>query len=116
MVHVVVTLRTGLCCALLPQALQETEVDTTFVLPASAGGGEEQAVFRMGHTVAFLKEHVQQCCQVEVHELVFVLEDGTTMIDPLTLTDYPQIDHKKGVSACEGEGARRCGERVSTHT
>ena len=48
MVHVAVTLRTGLCCALLPQALQETEVDTTFVLPASVAVGAYGLELRNG--------------------------------------------------------------------
>jgi len=79
------------------KALQETEMDTTFILPESVGGGEEQAVFRMGNTVGYLKEHVQQCCEIEVSDQVFHLQDGTVLIDPLTLTDYPQIDMRKGL-------------------
>ena len=46
----------------------------------------------MGQTVAVLKSFIETNCNIPMAEQALSFgTDGVVMIDPLTLTDYPQI-------------------------
>jgi hypothetical protein len=64
---------------------QEEEISVVFELP---DGSQGENIFKLGHTVEFLKSFVESEYGIPMGEQNLYLEDAL-MMDPLSLNDFP---------------------------
>lgn len=69
------------------ERLLEGEVLVVFELP---DGSEGEQRFKMGHTVLLLKTFVEDEYDIPLNDQRLIF-NGTTMLDPLSLSDFPTI-------------------------
>jgi hypothetical protein len=66
--------------------VQEGDIFVIFELP---DGSQGESTFKLGHTVEFLKSFVQSEYGILMQDQKLFIE-GKTMIDPMSLNDYPE--------------------------
>ncbi|KDO21810.1 hypothetical protein SPRG_12627 [Saprolegnia parasitica CBS 223.65] len=68
--------------------LQEEDIVIVFELP---DGSEVQEKFKKGQTIAVLKSYLSMEFDLPMESLK-LLHHETTLIDPYTITDYPELE------------------------
>ncbi|KAL3661922.1 hypothetical protein V7S43_013215 [Phytophthora oleae] len=68
-------------------ALQEESIHITFLLPDDSTVSSE---FKKGHTIAVLKAFLEDEYDLKQEETQLCL-DGTILLDPFSLTDFPCV-------------------------
>jgi hypothetical protein len=66
-------------------SVQEEEIIVVFILP---DGSEDEAKFKLGHTVEYLKSFIELQYGITMSDCTLYV-DERMMLDPMSLNDYP---------------------------